>query len=264
MIPTVSIVIPCYNTGRYVEEAVASARAQTCRDREIIVVDDGSENASTRDVLSRIASTSTDVTMLRIPHGGVSGARNAGIRAARGRYILPLDADDWIDPAYIEKTVPAAEANPDVGIVYTDVMLFGTVSGRWALPPYAFPGILIGNMIPSAALFRREDWEAVNGYNLNMEGMEDYDFWLSLIERGRQVVRIPEPLLHYRRRPDSQGARHTRQAIIRIYARLMRNHQRLYVDHIETVVEHILDLRLRVQSARYEDVITNERSAASA
>jgi glycosyltransferase involved in cell wall biosynthesis len=248
----VSVVIPCFNAGAYVHEAVASARAQTWSSIEVIVVDDGSDDDETRAALEAIDRDGT-ARVLRITHSGPSVARNAGIACAAGPYIFALDSDDRIAPTLIERAVRIMAADDAVGLVYSQAQFFGTMTGVWNLPAYRFPDILLGNLIPSAAgLFRRGDWAVTGGYNPNMvDGWEDYDFWLSIIERGREVVQIPEPLVYYRRTNHSRGQGRSRETIVRGYAQLLRNHQRLFVDHIEVVIEHILDLRLRTNA---EDV----------
>jgi glycosyltransferase involved in cell wall biosynthesis len=244
----VSVVITCYNLGAYVHDAVASVRAQTWPDLELIVVDDGSNDLGTLQALDDLRAAGVDV--LRIPQGGVPAARNAGMARARGEYLFSLDADDLIDRTLIEKAMRIITADERVGVVYSEVQLFGDQTGPDELPPYRFPDILLQNVIPSAALFRRADWEAVGGYNPNMvDGWEDYDFWLSLIERGCGIVRIPEPLLHYRRHAATRSGRRPREAVVRAYTQLFRNHQRLFTDHFETVVSHILDLRVRLAQA---------------
>jgi glycosyltransferase involved in cell wall biosynthesis len=242
----VSVVIPCYNHGAFVAEAIASVSVQTWTNLETIVVDDGSDDDMTRQA---IASLEHDprVRVVRIPHGGPAAARNAGIDAAAGPYVFTLDADDRIAPTLIEKAVGIADADAHVGIVYCEAQFFGARTGVWELQPYRFPDILLGNVIPSAGLFRRADWERVNGYNPNMtDGWEDYDFWLSLIALGRRVVQIPEPLLEYRRCETSRSTGLSRDAVIRSHAQIFRNHLDLYAAHIDTVITHIVDLRTRV------------------
>jgi glycosyltransferase involved in cell wall biosynthesis len=241
---TVSIIIPCYNHGAFLDEALAAAFTQTWPDCEVIVVDDGSDDGSTQQAFARLEDDDR-VRVVRIPHSGLPSARNAGIEAARGQYVFTLDADDRIGPTFIEQAVRLADADDRIGIVYSQRQFFGAKTGLADLPPYGFPDILLGNVIPSAALFRRDDWARVGGYNPNMiEGWEDYDFWLSLIALGRSVVKIPEPLYYYRRGSSTFSL--SRDVAIRCHAQIFRNHPDLYTAHIETIVAHIFDLRMRV------------------
>jgi glycosyltransferase involved in cell wall biosynthesis len=236
--PAVSVVIPCHDDGKYLDEAVDSVLNQTYDDVQIIVIDDGSTEESTVRLLEEYERPKTK--LIRTAHKGLATARNIGIRACESRYILPLDADDKIKETYLEKAVGIIQANDRIGIVYCNAELFGTEYGPWELRPYRFPEILHGNMIFCSALFRRSDWETVNGYNPNMvHGWEDYDFWLSLIELGRGVCCIPESLFCYRRRPDSMLEKMTDEEVISSYSQLFCNHPRLYAENIGTLMANL-------------------------
>jgi glycosyltransferase involved in cell wall biosynthesis len=242
-LPTVSVVIPCYNLGRYLGDALQSLQQQTFKDFEIIVVDDGSTDAESLSALARLEPQITQ--LIRTSNQGVIHARNTGIAEARGRYILPLDADDKIGTTYLEQAVAQLEANPALGIVYCKAEFFGDKSGPWELPPYHFPEILIGNVIFNAGLFRRADWETVGGYNPNMhEGWEDFDFWLSLIELGREVLQLPDTLFYYRIRHNSRNAAMEQEQarFIRAHARIYFNHKALYEKHMDAVFSEIVRL----------------------
>jgi glycosyltransferase involved in cell wall biosynthesis len=203
-LPRVTVVIPCFNHGRYLDEAVGSALAQTHADLEVVVVDDGSTDPETVALLDHYERPRTRV--LRGPNAGPSAARNRGIAEGTGEYVLPLDADDRIAPTYVEKAVRLLDEDPRVGIVYCRAEYFGDRSGPWELPPYGLPRILRENMIFCTALFRRTDWSAVGGFRTLRHGWEDWDFWLSLIERGRDVRLIPEALFTYRIKGASRNA----------------------------------------------------------
>lgn len=195
--PKVSIVIPCYNQGQYIDETVNSCLAQTYDDIEIIIVNDGSTDEATNTLLSNYSRPKTKV--INKENGGLAEARNTGIAAATGKYILPLDSDDKIAPTYIEKAVNVIENNTKIGIVYCLAEFFGAKQGIWPLKEYRFPDILSGNRIFCTALFHKSNWEKVGGYKKEMiYGLEDYEFWLSLIENGVEVYRIPEVLFYYR------------------------------------------------------------------
>ena len=175
----ISVIIPCYNDGIYLNDAIDSLNAQTFGDFEIIIVDDASSDEETLKILSKLVQNNIRVIHLE-KNSGPSVARNTGIKIAKGDYILPLDSDDKILPTYLEKAKEILDAVEDMGIVYCEAELFGLITGKWPLPPYSFPEILAGNMIFSTAMYRRADWETVGGYNENMiHGNEDYDFWLS-------------------------------------------------------------------------------------
>jgi glycosyltransferase involved in cell wall biosynthesis len=229
--PSISVVIPCYNDGEYLAEAVESVLNQTYQEFEIIIVDDGSTDESSLAQLNGLEHSKIQVLHTR--HGGLANARNTAINAARGTYILPLDADDRVAETYLEQAVSVFDSSENVGIVYSKAELFGEQCGLWNLPPYHFPEILLGNVIFSSAFFRKRDWAAVNGYNPNMiYGWEDYDFWLSIIELGREVVRIPETLFFYRKRPNSMIRTMNREQMLYSYAQLFNNHRQLYSDNI--------------------------------
>jgi len=204
----VSIIIPCHNDGKYLAEALASAQAQTCPGLEIIIVDDHSTDPSTCALLQELAQQGH--TVLSVPDGkrGVAAARNHGIAAAKGAFILPLDADDRIEPTYAEKALQHLQGNPSVGICYCKARLFGLKQGPWLLPQYTWENILAGNMIFATAMFRKKDWEALGGYDESLlSGFEDYAFWLRLIALGREVVQIDEELFRYRVKSGSRTAR---------------------------------------------------------
>lgn len=203
----VSVIMPCYNDGAYIEESIRSVWAQTYQNLELIVIDDGSDDKKTLDILKDIAENER-CKVLHGNHGGPSAARNYGIKQACGKYILPLDSDDTIEPTYIEKAVHAIEEKPERGVVYCYADLFGEATGRWNLPAYSFEKMIVDNIVFITALFLREDWERVGGFNVNMVyGMEDYDFWISILELGKEIYQIPETLFHYRIKSKSRTTR---------------------------------------------------------
>jgi glycosyltransferase involved in cell wall biosynthesis len=226
-VPLVSIVIPCYNQGPFLADSIGSVLASTMDDYEIIVVDDGSSDGETCRILDVLNYPRT--RLLRTTNSGLAAARNNGIAEARGHYILPLDADDRIAPTYLEKGAAILESRPEVGIVYCSGELFGARSGPIEAPSYTLGRMLFSNLIFSCALFRRSDWEACGGYDPGMvHGCEDWDFWLSLIERGRKVVRLPEVLFYYRIREDSMNLAMDREKRLAMHRRIRDNHRALF------------------------------------
>lgn len=197
-IEIVSVIIPVYNVlPSYIEESLNSALASTYQNIEIIIVNDGSTNEDTISYLNNY--TNPKVKIIHQINMGLAEARNSGIKNSTGKYILPLDADDKIEPSYIEKAVNIIESKRKIGIVYCEADLFGAVNKKWEIPEFKMKNMLRFNCIFCTALFRKSDWEKVGGYKKIMKyGWEDYEFWLSLLELGVKVYRIPEILFHYR------------------------------------------------------------------
>lgn len=250
--PIVSVVIPCYNQVEYVGEAIASVLTQTFDSYEVVVVDDGSTDPTAHTTLDGYASAR--VKVIHTENQRLASARNNGIRASTGEYILPLDADDKIASTYLEQAVRMLDADTNLGIVYCEAEFFGDKTGKWDLQEYRFPNILLGNMINSAGMYRRADWETVKGYNPNMWGLDDYDFWLSLIELGRGVYRIPETLFFYRQRSGSKNKSYTRSQVVELKTQLFRNHPSLYSNNVSYIFEHMLELQEQADYFRSQTV----------
>ena len=244
--PVLTIIIPCYNHGRFLNDAVDSALAQTFQDLEIVIVNDGSTDATTNRLLANYQRPKT--TVIQTENRGVSAACNTAIQNSTGRYLLILDADDRIAPTYAEKAIPILESRPNVGIVYCRAELFGTKQGPWKLAPYSLPGILRENMIFTTAFFRRADWETLGGLREGIRG-EDHDRWLSILELGREVVQIPEVLFFYRRHRNKRLHRsrlHTRRQQAEDTHRTFLDHRDLYAQHPEVLFTWIRQLNLEI------------------
>jgi glycosyltransferase involved in cell wall biosynthesis len=204
-LPTFSVVIPCFNHGTFVLAAVASAEDSEGVAFELVIVNDGSTDPFTIEVLERLRAAGYQI--IDQPNRGLSAARNAGIRASRGRYILPLDADNQIRCSYLRRAGEVLDAAPEVGVIYGDAALSGERSGVWRVPDFNFDEMATGNRIDACAVFRREVWEQCGGYDENIQvGWEDWDYWLSVAERGWKFVHIPEVLFEYRVQSESMSA----------------------------------------------------------
>ncbi len=211
--PPVAVVIPCFNQGAYLPEALASVANQTYPNVSCVVVDDGSTDPATRQLLSdlkdanrrtaRAARRSTplpaDLHVLSQPNRGLAAARNAGVRATPAPFFVPLDADDALAPGFIAKLLPVLRREPRWGYAYCTVRLFGARRGLWCCPAYDPYRLLLGNLSAATALVRREAFDAVGGYAEDMvHGYEDWDFWVALLAAGWHGVRLPYVLFRYR------------------------------------------------------------------
>ena len=247
--PTVSVVIPCFNQGQFIDEAVDSVLAQSFTNFEIIIVNDGSTDEPTNRLLQNYCKEKTRVIVTA--NMGLAQARNNGIAVASGKYILPLDADDRIDATYLEKAVAILDDDSETGIVYCKARLFGAVETEWLLPEYSLEGMLLDNVIFCSAFFRRDDWLALGGYDPGMiYGWEDYEFWLGLIERGRKVVRLEDVLFSYRVASDSMVRSKEKWQKVAMFGRIYQRHQRLFSENITVWLDTLVDARDKYYTSR--------------
>jgi len=223
--------------GEYLAEAVDSVLSQTYSDFEIIIVDDASTDMATRQLLECYSHPKIHV-IHNLHNMGVAAARNEGIRAATGEFILPLDADDVIGDTYLEKAMGLFVERQDVGIVYCDAEFFGEKEGYWELPDFSLKQILSENIIFSAAFYRKSDWQCSGGYcPLMKAGWEDWDFWLSLVSLGAKVVKIPETLFKYRIRDDSRDRSIPPSTKVLLLLRILYRHRQLYWLHPFSLIQ---------------------------
>ncbi|MCE9672705.1 glycosyltransferase [Myxococcus stipitatus] len=228
--PRVTVLVPYFNMGRYLPETLRSIRAQTFQDFEIVVVDDGSTDEESLELLEHIQAP--DLRVVRKRNGGLSSARNAGLREARGRYILPLDPDDLIAPTFLEKTLPVLEGTPGMGYVTSLVSYFVESPtrpvGGWVPWGVERDALWVANVASTCtALMERHRLEEVGGYDEWLTSYEDWDVFCTLAERGLGGAVIPEPLFHYRLRPDSMTRTTDTEERYQLLAYLYRKHPRL-------------------------------------
>jgi glycosyltransferase involved in cell wall biosynthesis len=194
--PAVSVVVPCYNGARYIDGLLATLAAQTFRDFEIIIVDDGS-NEETR---AKLDTLDTSITVIRQRNQGPGAARNTGFRRARGEFVLPLDCDDELDPSFLAEVYAALSAAPaDVGVVFTYLQAFGAVDKTDFARRFNAFELLFSNKLQSCIFMRRSLWEKLGGYDEAMrDGYEDWDFNIRMSRAGIKAIAIPKPLYFYR------------------------------------------------------------------
>lgn len=200
----VSVIIPCYNHGRFLVETVQSILDSTYKQLEIIIVDDGSKDNS-RTIAEKLVEMYTNIQYFYQNNAGPSRARNHGISKAKGQYILPLDADDLISTNYIAAAVAAFEADTALKVVYAQAEKFGAVNKPWKLKPFSRRALALDNMIYVSALFRRVDWARIGGYCEDpVCCREDWEFWIKLLKDGGEVLQLPFVGFYYRIHPDSR------------------------------------------------------------
>lgn len=194
-----SIIIPCFNDGFFLSEAITSIPNNTPFDIETIIVNDGSTDQNTLTILKEYDGRG--VTVISQANKGLGNARNAGIKAAKGEYILPLDADNKIKPEYLNKTIELLDANV-CDIVYAKPCFFGeNIEDRlFTTHDFNQATLFTGNYIDACAVFRKSVWEKVGGYDEKMpfQGNEDWEFWINCAKNNFKFKFLNEELYYYR------------------------------------------------------------------
>ncbi len=198
--PRVSIIVPCHNGGRFLDGLLASLGAQTFRDFETIIVDNGSTEVATREKLEHLGP---EVRLVHQENRYLPGARNRGFLEARAELVLPLDCDDVLEPSFLAETVPLLEnAPPEAAFVFTHARLAGTLAGVLPRHLNRFDQLFL-NQLPYCLLLRRSAWQAVGGYDETMrDGTEDWEFNIRLSRAGFHGIELAKPLFVYSVRPD--------------------------------------------------------------
>ncbi len=201
----VSVVIPLYNAQDVIRETVQTVLAQTWKDYDIVVVDDGSTDGSG----AVVKEFGYRVRYIRQANAGVAAARNRGVAESKGECVAFLDHDDLWDPSKLDKQVRVLETYPKVGMVITDVAHIDRAShpmgilGKGYNPSETFARLFVGGYVPtpSAAMIRRSVLESVGGFDerFNSAGMDDHELW-TRIAAHCEIANIPEPLTYHRNR----------------------------------------------------------------
>lgn len=225
-IDSVSIVIPCFNPGPYLQEAVESARRQTHEHVEVVLVDDGTCESAALAILDQAGKTAD--RFIRQPHRGLPAARNAGFQAAGAGYVVPLNCDDKLDPDYVSDCLRALRGAPEAAFVYTDNRAIGKSQCRERVADYNLYDLLDRNSLPYAALIRKNDWAAVGGYDESLTlGYEDWEFWLRLGAAGRFGLHLDKVLFNCRKHgqslPDTARLHH-----LEIVSAIQAKHRELF------------------------------------
>ncbi len=202
VMPSVSVIIPTFNNGRYLGQAVESVLAQTYTDYEIVVVDDG----STDDTLQSLQPYIDKMKYIYQDNQGVSVAQNIGAHHARGKYLVFSGADDCLLPNQLAVQIKAFEERPDIGLVacgyhYVDQSLQLIQESRpWIqCPTITLESVVLGGIAPPVAIMLRREWfEKVEGFDTELAYCEDSDLWTRLALAGCKMVWVPYIVSQYR------------------------------------------------------------------
>ncbi|HEX3295031.1 MAG TPA: glycosyltransferase family A protein [Solirubrobacterales bacterium] len=221
----ITVVIPCFNHGRFLLESVERALGQEGGPPKVIVVDDGSTDMETVRALDEVPK---EVEVIRQKNAGVAAARNAGFEGSDSELLLMVDADDRLTPDALDVLRPPLEANRDVGYCYGLMKLIGTWSGVLRFPDFD-PYILLHRSIAGAqlGLVRRRCWEDAGGFDPAIDGYEDWDFCLSALEKGWRGLQINRVTHEYRKHARSGNEEHRRR-YRHVYRQIRAKHAALF------------------------------------
>jgi hypothetical protein len=237
--PLLSIIISCYNDAQYIEQSVLSALNQTYCNKEVIVIDDGS-NVETKAVLKKLEPQITK--LITQENLGQSAARNIGIQEAKGEFILVLDSDDFFGSYFSEKAIAVFFNKEEVKIVTCQANLIFEDGSSIVYTPKggSISNFIISNSALGTSMFKKEDWNVCGGYDESMtKGFEDWEFFIRLLKSGGEAEVIQEPLYNYRK-----GHNSTTISANKIKYELLQyiyfKHQDLYKASYELFITHLL------------------------
>lgn len=235
--PGTSFVVTCHDLGRFLDETVDSLLAQTVQDFEIVVVNDGSTDPMTCRLLADYQRERTRV--VHSERRGLPGARNLGVARSRGRYLCMVDADDLLEPTYLERSLHALERQPELAFASHWLRTFGDEVVDWTPTDCSLPALLHANTLNGAALLRRDVFERIGGFDETFtDGCEDWEFWIRVVAAGHRGTIIPEFLFKYRRRADSMSRRmHGVPGMAALHRQLMARHPDVFAEHLDCLLE---------------------------
>ena len=248
MNPLISVIVPCYNQAQYLDECLQSVLDQTYTDWECIIVNDGSPD-HTEEMAKSWLEKDPRFKYIHKENGGLSSARNAGITEAKGEWVLPLDADDKIGNQYLELAEKEFVKNPSV--VYCKAEFFGTINEFWDIPSYDFDKIKYTNQIFCSAFYKRKDWALVKGYDVNLKfGREDWEFWISILNKTSLVIKLDYLGFYYRRKDDSMDVKINKNIEVLNNAEnyIYKKHLNKYLTESPNAIKNILIVNEKIKN----------------
>jgi glycosyltransferase involved in cell wall biosynthesis len=257
--PRATIVIPCFNHGRFVADAVRSCLAQTDALVRVVIVEDGSTDGESAAKCEACAEMGANVRVIHQSNRGLPAARNAGAaiasREAWGEYLVFLDADDWIERTFVSTLHRAISAEPSDAIshAYCQEKLVEKGTGIWKVPAWDPMLLLVTNLHPVTTLIKRGHFERSGGFDESFRtGYEDWDLWLRFSERNWRGVRVREPLFNWRRHSENTLVMQATQRHAELHAAIVERHPALYEKHARAIIQ-LSNVLLRRADANWLD-----------
>jgi glycosyltransferase involved in cell wall biosynthesis len=239
--PLVSIIIPCYNDEKYIVKSINSALAQTYENKEIIVIDDGS-NEITKTLLRELKSQVEK--LITQDNKGAGAARNIGIQNCSGEFILNHDSDDLFDPTFCEKAVAHFQSSNSIKIVTCHTERFNSkgVIDELILKSSSLKDFLRFNCAMGSSMFKKKDWLEAGKYDESrlLNGYEDWEFFIRILKHGGISYVIPEKLFFYRVKEYSNSSQANKRKY-EILKYIYSKHKDLYIVHYNVLIDHFLN-----------------------
>jgi glycosyltransferase involved in cell wall biosynthesis len=227
--PAVSVIVPTYNVTAFIAEALDSLRAQTFRNFETILVNDGCPD--TLNLERALEPYSDEIVYIKKENGGLASARNTGIHAARAPLVALLDSDDAWEPDYLAVQTGLLDSRPDIGVVYPNAFFFGETpfNGKTVMDLFPSHGEVTLQSILSlqcrvfvGVTARREPLLHAGLFDPELRSAEDLDLWLRLAKTGVRFLYHERPLVRYRARPTnlSNDPIWMGRSVLRVYEKL--------------------------------------------
>jgi hypothetical protein len=242
----VSIIVPCFNHGHYLDQTLNSIITQTFQDWECIIVNDGSTD-NTKEIANKWCETDNRFKYIKKQNGGLSSARNAGIKISEGEFILPVDADDIIHRDYLKKLLPILIKDESLAIVSCYSKFFekkiDNIVHESKPKGSSIKDILFENSIIATSLFRKSCWEEVGGYDEQMKnGFEDWEFWVAITKLGHHFKIVEDFLFYYRRTKESMLSDTLKNYRIKNLEYVINKHKEIYREKFENTISYMFYL----------------------
>ena len=259
MKPTISVVIPCFNDGLYLEETISKVKLQTFTDFEIIIVDDGSNDQHTLDVLEK-RQKRNDLIVYHIPNQRMSAARNYGIERANADLIVTLDADDYFDKTFFQKALDILNNERNTAVVSCYIRNFGLNKKLFKPRGGTIKNFLFSNQCAMCAMFRKSVWIEVGEFDEQMKlGYEDWEFFIRVTAKGYLIKIIPAVLFYYRQTKKSTLTNDTIPNENEIVKYILQKHQDLYKAQLAELIikKQVLYTESRISWQNIKKMILN-------
>ncbi len=249
----IEVVITSFNQKSMIYEAVHSLCRQTIRPKRMVIVDDGSTDEASIDILHEIEADeklSVPVRIIRQKNSGVSAARNTGISETESPLVVALDGDDSLEPSYIEEVSKILHENPSMVAASSWLQTFGVLEAVVRPKGGDVSSFLARNCCPATHMFRRDAWKQCGGYDEAMRsGFEDWDFFLGMLEAvpDTYIGMVEKPLINYRTTPASSNIK-SMEKRLELMRYIVEKHRDVYQEH---VVDAILGMESISMSRLY-------------